>query len=74
MWFGIIINIELAEQANPNVDNCIKVNRFVKTANEDIYAIDDFANLFNSHYRQNIRLESTQNEKDQGKVAALTCG
>ena len=72
---GILINKELAEQANLDVDNGIKVNSFAQTTNEDIYAIGDCTNHFNPHYQQNIRLESIQNAIDQGKVAAAhICG
>ena len=75
LGLGIIINLELAKQANLDVDNGIKVNKFVQTTNEDIYAIGDCTNHFNPHYQQNIRLESIQNAIDQGKVAAAhICG
>ena len=70
-----MINKELAEQANLDIDNGIKVNSFAQTTNEDIYAIGDCTNHFNPHYQQNIRLESIQNAIDQGKVAAAhICG
>ena len=71
LGLGIKINIELAEQANPKVDNCIKVNRFVQTTNEDIYAIDDFTNLFNPYYGQNIHLESIKIKKIREKLLRL---
>ena len=75
LGLGILINKELAEQANLDIDNGIKVNSFAQTTNEDIYAIGDCTNHFNPHYQQNIRLESIQNAIDQGKVAAAhICG
>ena len=75
LGLGIKVNKELAEQANLDVDNGIKVNKFVQTSHEDIYAIGDCTNHFNLHYQQNIRLESIQNAIDQGKVAAAhICG
>ena len=50
LGLGITINIELTEQANPDVLNGIKVNRFVRITNEGIYAIGDCTNHYNTHY------------------------
>ena len=45
LGLGIIINIELAEKANPDVLNGIKVNRFVQITNEEKKAIGDYTTM-----------------------------
>ncbi|WP_010523053.1 NAD(P)/FAD-dependent oxidoreductase [Aquimarina agarivorans] len=71
---GIHVNLELAKQANLEIENGIKVDETAK-AKEAIYAIGDCTFHYNPHYGRFIRLESVQNAVDQSKTAAAAiCG
>ena len=72
---GIKVNTELAEKADLEIENGIKVDASARTSDKNIYALGDCTFHFNPHYNRFIRLESVQNAVDQGKVAAKSiCG
>ena len=72
---GIRVNIELAEQADLEIENGIRVDATARTSDDNIFAIGDCTFHHNPHYNRFIRLESVQNAVDQAKVAAAAiCG
>jgi 3-phenylpropionate/trans-cinnamate dioxygenase ferredoxin reductase subunit len=56
---GVLPNVELAREAGLAVDNGIVVDEYLRTGDENIYAIGDCA-------RRGVRIESVQNAVDQG--------
>ena len=65
---GVLPNVELAREAGLAVDNGIVVDEYLRTGDENIYAIGDCA-------RHRVRIESVQNATDQGVcVAAAVVG
>ena len=60
-------NIDLALNAELDIDNGIKVNQFNQTSDPHIYAIGDCCNRYNKKYKSDLRLESIQNALDQAK-------
>ncbi|MDX6746637.1 FAD/NAD(P)-binding oxidoreductase [Polaribacter sp. PL03] len=72
---GIRVNTELAQDADLEIEQGIKVNEFSQTNDENIYAIGDCTFHYNPHYKKYLHLESVQNAVDQSKVAAASiCG
>ncbi|MCL7762499.1 NAD(P)/FAD-dependent oxidoreductase [Polaribacter sp. Z014] len=72
---GIRVNTELAQNADLDIEQGIKVNEFAQTNDENIYSIGDCTFHYNPHYKRYLRLESVQNAVDQSKVAAASiCG
>ena len=72
---GIRVNTELAQNADLEIEQGIKVNEFAQTNDANIYAIGDCTFHYNPHYKRFLRLESVQNAVDQSKVAAASiCG
>ncbi|WP_341938262.1 NAD(P)/FAD-dependent oxidoreductase [Marinimicrobium sp. C2-29] len=67
---GIVVNIELAEEAGLDIENGIAVDAHARTSDPDIYAIGDCTFHHNPRYDRKVRLESVQNAIDQGKIAA----
>ena len=61
--------VELAEEANLQIENGIKVNERLETNDPSIYAAGDCASFY--HYGDFLRLESVGNAIDQGKTVAL---
>ncbi|MBT4776663.1 MAG: FAD-dependent oxidoreductase [Rhodobacteraceae bacterium] len=67
---GVTPNIELATEANLDIDNGILVNKLLQTSNENIFAIGDIANFPFQSDSGRLRLESIQNASEQAKIAA----
>ena len=61
--------VELAEEANLQIENGIKVNERLETNDPSIYAAGDCASFY--HNGDFLRLESVGNAIDQGKTVAL---
>jgi 3-phenylpropionate/trans-cinnamate dioxygenase ferredoxin reductase subunit len=74
---GIGVNPEqtLALEAGLTVDNGIRVNEYMQTNDDNIFAIGDCVNFYHPIYKHFMRIESVQNATDQAKTAALAiCG
>ncbi|MEM6803075.1 MAG: FAD-dependent oxidoreductase, partial [Bacteroidota bacterium] len=67
---GIMVNIELAKQAEIEVENGIKVNEYMETSVADIYAIGDNSYHFHPLYQRFTRIESVPNAVAQARIAA----
>ena len=73
---GIVPNVELAAEAGLAIENGIRIDEQLLTADPDISAIGDCAS-YPSPFAQGrrVRLESVQNAVDQARcVAARLCG
>jgi len=72
---GAVPNIELAAEAGLDVGNGIVVDQYLRTGDENVYAIGDCTDHPNPHAGGRARLESVQNAVDQAKcVAAAIVG
>ncbi len=72
---GVIVNDELAKDANLTVDNGVVVDEFAQTSDPDIVAAGDVTSHFNGIYERRLRLESVPNATEQAKTAAASlCG
>ncbi|AZQ57837.1 NAD(P)/FAD-dependent oxidoreductase [Maribacter sp. MJ134] len=67
---GIVVNTDLAKDAELQIENGIRVDKYCRTDDPHIYAIGDCTYHYNLHYERFVRLESVQNAVDQAKVAA----
>lgn len=67
---GVLPNMEMAAAAGLKTGNGIQVDAYCQTSDENIYAVGDVAHFESPHYRTSMRLESVQNAKDMGRVAA----
>ncbi|TDO97468.1 NAD(P)/FAD-dependent oxidoreductase [Marinomonas balearica] len=67
---GVTPEQSLAENAGLTVENGVCVNEFMRTSNEDIYAIGDCVSFYHPLYKKQVRIESVQNATDQSKTAA----
>ncbi|MCL4156341.1 UNVERIFIED_CONTAM: hypothetical protein GTU68_065774 [Idotea baltica] len=66
---GVTPNTELAEAADLETDNGIRVNEYSQSSDKKIYAAGDCASF--DYQDQILRLESVQNAIDQAENAAL---
>lgn len=66
---GISPNVELAEQANLNIDNGITVDRYLQTSQPDIWAAGDVANFYSPHLEKRVRIEHEDAANTLGKTA-----
>lgn len=72
---GILPNVELAVEANLEVENGIAVDECCRTSDPDIYAAGDCTNHPNPLLGERLRLESVHNALEQAKTAAAAiCG
>jgi 3-phenylpropionate/trans-cinnamate dioxygenase ferredoxin reductase subunit len=72
---GVLPNVELAEEANLNINNGILVDEQCRTNDHNIFSAGDCTNHFNKMYNCQLRLESVANASEQAKVvAASICG
>jgi 3-phenylpropionate/trans-cinnamate dioxygenase ferredoxin reductase subunit len=72
---GVVANTDLAERAGLLVANGIVVDEYLRTGDENIYAIGDCAYYPNRFAGGHTRLESVQNAVDQARcVAAAIVG
>jgi 3-phenylpropionate/trans-cinnamate dioxygenase ferredoxin reductase component len=67
---GVIPNDELARAAGLATANGIAVDSYLRTSDQNIYAIGDCAEHDNPYSGDRVRLESVQNAVDQAKCAA----
>jgi 3-phenylpropionate/trans-cinnamate dioxygenase ferredoxin reductase subunit len=67
---GVIPNDELARDAGLAAANGIAVDGYLRTSDENIYAVGDCAEHDNPYAGDHVRLESVQNAVDQGKCVA----
>ena len=67
---GVIPNDDLARAAGLATANGIAVDAYLRTSDENIYAIGDCAEFDNPFAGDRVRLESVQNAVDQAKCAA----
>ncbi len=65
---GILPNQEIAEKAELETSNGIKVNDYCQTNDPDIYAVGDVALHKSALYGTELRVESVQNAVDQSKL------
>jgi len=66
---GIVPDVKLAEDISLEMENGIKVDKFLQTSRSDIYDAGDVANFYNSLLGTNIRVEHADNAKVMGKQA-----
>jgi NADPH-dependent 2,4-dienoyl-CoA reductase/sulfur reductase-like enzyme len=66
---GIEPNVELAQGAELEVDNGIRVDRDLRTSHPDIYAAGDVANFYNPALDQRLRVEHENNANAMGRLA-----
>ena len=66
---GIHPNLELAKEADLQIDNGITVNEQLQTLNPDIFAAGDAANFFHSALGKRLRMEHEDNAVQMGKLA-----
>jgi 3-phenylpropionate/trans-cinnamate dioxygenase ferredoxin reductase subunit len=66
---GVSPNVELAREAGLPVANGVVVDEYLRTADENIFAIGDCAEYPNPFAGSRTRLESVQNAVDQAKTA-----
>jgi 3-phenylpropionate/trans-cinnamate dioxygenase ferredoxin reductase component len=69
---GILPHTDLAREAGLPVDNGIAVDEFLRTADENVFAIGDCAQYPSVFSGSRVRLESVQNAVDQGVSVAKT--
>jgi 3-phenylpropionate/trans-cinnamate dioxygenase ferredoxin reductase component len=69
---GVQPNTELAEAAGLEVDNGIRTDRHLRTADEHIYAIGDVANVDHPVLGHPLRVEHWDTAIQHGKVLAAT--
>jgi 3-phenylpropionate/trans-cinnamate dioxygenase ferredoxin reductase component len=69
---GVIPNDELAREAGLTTANGIAVDAYLRTSDENIYAIGDCAEHDNPYAGDRVRLESVQNAVDQAKCVAAS--
>ncbi len=69
---GVVPNVGLARDAALPVANGVAVDEFLRTADENIYAIGDCAEHPCHFTRARVRLESVQNAADQAQHVAAT--
>lgn len=67
---GVIPNDELARQAGLTTANGIAVDSYLRTSDENVYALGDCAEHDNPYAGDRVRLESVQNAVDQAKCVA----
>jgi len=67
---GVVPNDDLARAAGLACSNGIAVDQYLRTADQNIYAIGDCAEHASPYAGDRIRLESVQNAVDQAKCAA----
>ncbi|MFX1567557.1 MAG: NAD(P)/FAD-dependent oxidoreductase [Promethearchaeota archaeon] len=66
---GITPNIELAKEADLEVEDGIVVNKYLQTSNPDIYAAGDVAIYHNPLLGKYIRIEHEDNAIKMGEIA-----
>lgn len=72
---GLLPNVELAAEADLDVDNGILVDEYGQTGDPSIYAAGDCTNHPNSLIGRRVRLESVPNALEQARcVASSICG
>lgn len=69
---GVMPNIELAHQAGLTTSNGIAVDEYLRTSDENIFAIGDCAEYPHPHAGGSVRLESVQNAVDHAVAVART--
>lgn len=67
---GITPNVELAQQADIEVDNGILTDRHLRTSAPDVWAAGDVANAFHPWLQRHIRVEHWANAQNQPATAA----
>lgn len=67
---GALPNISLAQEADLDVENGIKVNAELLTSDPNISAVGDCASFPSPHANACVRLESVQNATDQARIVA----
>jgi 3-phenylpropionate/trans-cinnamate dioxygenase ferredoxin reductase subunit len=67
---GVIPHDHLARDAGLATNNGIAVDAYLRTSDDNIYAIGDCAEYHNPFAGNRVRLESVQNAVDQAKCAA----
>lgn len=69
---GVLPNVELAHEAGLTTSNGIAVDEYLRTSDENIFAIGDCAEYPDAHGGGRVRLESVQNAVDQAVAIART--
>jgi 3-phenylpropionate/trans-cinnamate dioxygenase ferredoxin reductase subunit len=69
---GVVPNVELAHAAGLTTSNGIAVDEYLKTSDENIFAIGDCAEFPHTHAGIRVRLESVQNAVDHAVAVART--
>jgi 3-phenylpropionate/trans-cinnamate dioxygenase ferredoxin reductase subunit len=66
---GVAPRTDLAEAAGLEIDNGVKVDEYLRTAADGLYAAGDVANAWHPHYRRHLRVEHWANALNQGATA-----
>jgi 3-phenylpropionate/trans-cinnamate dioxygenase ferredoxin reductase subunit len=69
---GVLPNVELAEAAGLAISNGIAVDEFLRSNDENIFALGDCAEYLHAYSATRVRLESVQNAVDQAVTIART--
>lgn len=69
---GVVPNSELAHAAGLTTSNGIAVDEYLRTSDENIFAIGDCAEYPDAHAGGRVRLESVQNTVDHAVAVART--
>ena len=69
---GVVPNSELAHEAGLTTSNGIAVDEYLRTSDENIFAIGDCAEYPDAHGGGRVRLESVQNTVDHAVAVART--
>jgi 3-phenylpropionate/trans-cinnamate dioxygenase ferredoxin reductase subunit len=71
---GVVPNVELASEAQIQVDNGIVVDEYLRTTAPDIFAAGDIAAFVNPALGSQMRVEHEDNAKTMGRIVGQNMG
>jgi NADPH-dependent 2,4-dienoyl-CoA reductase/sulfur reductase-like enzyme len=66
---GVHPNVELLESIDIEIENGVKVDKYLRTSDPNIYAAGDVANFYSPDLDKRIRVEHEDNAYTQGEIA-----